>query len=78
MPFLTSETAGCVCDSQVTEGRPCHSLHFPAQCAHFTYMNRHVEVVGLELISHFSKALETVLPHCLLEAKCLPGLTALL
>ena len=41
-------------------------------------MNRHVEVVRLELVSHFSKTLETVLSHCLLEAKCLSGLTALL
>lgn len=41
-------------------------------------MNRHVEVVRLELVGHFSKALETVLPHCLLKAECLSGLTALL
>lgn len=44
----------------------------------FTYMNRHVEIVRLELVSHFSKALEAVFPHCLLKAKCFPGLTALL
>lgn len=70
--------AGGVCDSQVAEGRPRNSLHIPAHRVHFTYMNRHVEIVRLELVGHFSKALETVLPHCLLKAKCLPGLTALL
>lgn len=43
-----------------------------------TYMNRHVEIVRLKLVGHFSKALETVLPHRLLEAKRLPGLAALL
>ena len=41
-------------------------------------MNRHVEIVGLEVVSHFSKALERILPHSLLKAKCLPGLTAFL
>lgn len=41
-------------------------------------MNRHVEIVRLEVVSHFSKALERVLPHSLLKAKCLPGLTAFL
>lgn len=43
-----------------------------------TYMNRHVEVVGFELVSHLSKTLQGVLPHCLLEAERLSGLVALL
>lgn len=41
-------------------------------------MNRHVEIVRLELVGHFSEALEAVLPHSLLEAECLSGLIALL
>lgn len=41
-------------------------------------MNGHVEVVRLEVVSHFSEALQTVFPHCLLKAKRLPGFTALL
>lgn len=41
-------------------------------------MYRHVEVVGLELVSHLSKALEGVLPHSLLKTKCLSGFAALL
>lgn len=44
----------------------------------FTYMNRHVEIVRLELVGHFSEALQAVLPHSLLEAECLSGLIALL
>lgn len=41
-------------------------------------MNRHVEVVRLEVVGHLSEALQAVLPHSLLEAKCLPRLTAFL
>lgn len=46
--------------------------------APLTYMNRHVEVVGFELVSHLSKTLQGVFPHSLLEAERLPGLVALL
>lgn len=45
---------------------------------HLTYVNRHVEIVRFEVIGHLSKALKSVLPHGLLEAKSLPWLTALL
>lgn len=41
-------------------------------------MNGHVEVVRLEVVSHFSEALQSVLSHSLLEAKRLPRLTAFL
>lgn len=41
-------------------------------------MHRHVEVVRLEVVSHFPEALEGVLSHRLLKAKCLPRFTALL
>lgn len=44
----------------------------------FTYMNWHVEIVRLEVVSHLSKALQSVLPHSLLKPKCLSGFTALL
>lgn len=45
---------------------------------YLTYVNGHVEVVWFEVVGHFSEALQGVLPHRLLEAKRLSGLTALL
>ncbi len=41
-------------------------------------MNRHVEVVGLEVVGHLAEALERVLAHGLLEAERLARLAALL
>ncbi len=41
-------------------------------------MNRHAEVVGLEVVGHLAEALERVLAHGLLEAECLARLAALL
>lgn len=43
-----------------------------------TYVNRHVEVVGLEVVGHLSEALQGVLPDRLLKPKRFPGFTALL
>ncbi len=43
-----------------------------------TYVNRHVEVVGLEVVGHLAEALERVLAHGLLEAERLARLAALL
>lgn len=43
-----------------------------------THMNWHVEVIRLEVISHFTKALESIFPDSLFKSKGLTGFVAFL
>lgn len=43
-----------------------------------THMDWHVEIIRLEVISHFTKALESIFPDSLFKSKGLTGFVAFL